>query len=205
MFALFNLIILPCAQTTKLYDSILSLFFFLIFLFFIPPSFSLFFPCLLAVAARCQVFFFFPAGQRSKLPGAEAPIVGLTHDCPGAGAEGGGQRVRGHPGALPPLVRGISPKPWRGSLLFLFFFYANTPPCRGAALSPRVVSSRCSPLRVLRRGRKQREGAPPPASHHPKPSAAPLFACHVYNLVETKTDICGREKMTFTSPDHSLK
>lgn len=194
MFALFNLIILPCAQTTKLYGSTL------------PPSPSTFPPAFilslfLSPARRRSLSGgFFPGRARIKAPGSRSAHCGADTRSPWAGARGR-RRVRGT-GAAPP---GASPRKWHfptgltGWGLFLFF-------PRGETHSP-VVPSRCSPLRVLRRGGMPREGAPPypPTPNSPHPAAAPLFACHVYNLVETKTDICGREKMTFTSPDHSLK
>lgn len=170
----------------------------IVFKFFFPllPLLSLYFSALPPPAStHCQVFFF-PAVQGSKHPGAEALTVGLTHDRPGL-RRGGGSGCGGTPGPLPwafllrksHLSKGLG----RGvSLLFcvlLFGFFYLFLPTWGDFFP--VVSSRLSLLRVLRRGRKQREGAPPhpPTPNPPCPAAAPLFACHVYNLVETKTDI----------------
>lgn len=116
----------------------------IVFKFFFPllPLLSLYFSALPPPAStHCQVFFF-PAVQGSKHPGAEALIVGLTHDRPGLG-RGGGSGCGGTPGPLPwalllrksHLSKGLG----RGCLYcFVFcclgFFICFSP--RGATFSP---------------------------------------------------------------------
>lgn len=184
------------ARKPRNYMTLFSLSFFFYFFFLSFSFFLSIFPLSPARLNSLSGVFFFPAVQGSKHPGAEALIVGLTHDRPGQG-RGGGSGCGGTPGAAP-LGFSSSQEPFLQrlgaggvfivlcSVVCFFIFFLP----RGGDYFP-VVSSRRSLLRVLRRGRRQREGAPPhnPTPNPPCPAAAPLFACHVYNLVETKTDI----------------
>lgn len=178
----------------------LSLNFFLNFFSSSSPSFSLFF-CSPPARLNSLSGVFFPGRAGIKAPRSRSAYCGADTRSPWAGARRR-QRVRGHPWAAPlgfspsqePFLQGFGAGV---SLLFcvlLFGFFYLFLPTWGDFFP--VVSSRLSLLWVLRRGRKQREGAPPhpPTPNPPCPAAAPLFACHVYNLVETKTDIVVRRR-----------
>lgn len=135
---------------------------------------------------------------------SRSAYCGADTRSPWAGARGGGSGCGGTPGPLPrafPLARGISSRAWEG----VFFFGFILPPRPVGRLFPPLFHLGALLCGCSGEGESKGTGHPPPTPNPPRPATAPLFACHVYNLVETKTDICGREKMTFTSPDHSLK